>query len=555
MTVASFGDDDRSVDYDRDIRPILTTRCLSCHGSRKQDGGLRLDVRKRALAGGDHGAVIVVGDAQSSALIRRVTSKQPDVRMPAKGQPLTASQIGLLRRWIDQGATGLPKPTRASSAERHWAFQPIRSSKLPPVTDGDWPRNSIDQFVLSHLNERNIVPSPAASRATLIRRVYLDLIGLPPAWSRVLQFVSDPRPDAYERLVDELLASPRYGERWGRHWLDLARYADSTGYESDQPRQIWAYRDWVINALNADMAFDQFVIQQLAGDLLPGATRDQQIATGFHCNAMLDPGVRQESILDQVNTTGAVFLGLTTGCAQCHAHKTDPLTQREFYQLYAFFNEASISELPIGDGVEAESAAPQSAKQQAENSPPSKPTTLVMKHSPQPTHIFIRGDHAHLGERVLAGFPAFLNRPTVSVPPSAPAESRTRPPGGPSLTRFDLATWLVSPDNPLTARVTANRVWQRFFGLGLVETENDFGLQTPQPLHSALLDYLAGELRGEPQSSWRGVKPLQRLIVTSATYRQSSKIRAELNDIDPHNRLLSRQRRLRLEAELIRDIS
>jgi len=554
ISTTSAANDKGPVDYGRDIRPILASRCFGCHGPRKQDGGLRLDVRRGVLAGGDHGAVIVTGNSQRSALIRRVTSKQPDDRMPAKGKRLTAAEIQLLRLWIDQGATGMPQRVTTSSADGHWSFQPIRRPALPDVTHSDWPHNAVDHFVLSKLEQRNILPAAAASRATLIRRLHLDLTGLPPAWSRVLQFVADPRPDAYERLVDELLASPRYGERWGRHWLDLARYADSTGYESDQPRQVWAYRDWVINALNADMPFDRFVTEQLAGDLLPGATRDQRIATGFHCNAMLDPGVRQESILDQVNTTGAVFLGLTTGCAQCHAHKTDPLTHREFYQLYAFFNEAGISELTIGEVPEAGSAAPQSAKTQMKDSPPPA-TTLVMKHSPQPTHIFIRGDHTQPGERVLASFPAFLNRSTGRVPDSTAPASQTRPPDATPLTRLDLAAWLLSPDNPLTARVTANRIWQRFFGLGLVETESDFGIQTPEPLHSALLDYLAGELRGNAQSPWQGLKPLHRLIVTSATYRQSSTVRPELADIDPGNRLLARQRRLRLESELIRDIS
>jgi len=215
----------------------------------------------------------------------------------------------------------------------------------PAVSAVAWPHNAIDRFVLRKLDDRELTPSPEADHETLIRRLSLDLIGLPPPWSRVVEFVEDARPNAYEQLVEEFLASPRYGERWGCHWIDLDRYADSVGYESDQPREIWAYRDWVIHALNADMPFDQFVTEQLAGDLLPSATIDQRIATVFHCNAMLDSGMRQESILDQVNTTGAVFLGLTTGCAQCHSHKTDPLTEREFYQLYDFFNNVSIIEM------------------------------------------------------------------------------------------------------------------------------------------------------------------------------------------------------------------
>ena len=348
---------------------------------------------------------------------------------------------------------------------------------------------------------------------------------------------------------------------------------------------MWAYRDWVINGLNADMPFDQFVTAQLAGDLLPNATIDQRIATGFQCNAMLDPGVRQESILDRVNTTGAVFLGLTTGCAQCHSHKTDPLSQREFYQLYAFFNDAGITEMQM-DGnfyVPPEKAVTTEKQAKAEAK---LPTTLVMKQTPQPTHIFIRGDGANPGERVEAGFPLFLNTTCGPDSPTAVAGSRTRPPEQKQLTRLDLAAWLLSPDSPLTARVTVNRIWRRFFGL--VETESDFGMQTPEPLHGELLDYLVSELRGgtrylemnarsaiphlgssqpvsenrlgnhlqTPRSSgWRGLKSLHRLIVTSATYRQSSNTRPDFGVVDPSNRLLARQRRIRLEAELIRDVS
>ena len=442
--------------------------------------------------------------------------------------------------------------------------------------------------MLRKLEDRELTPSPEAARETLIRRLYLDLIGLPPPWSRVAEFVEDARPNAYEQLVEELLASPRYGERGGHHWLDLARHADSTGYESDQPREMWAYRDWVINGLNADMPFDQFVTAQLAGDLLPNATIDQRIATGFQCNAVLDSGVRPESILDRVNTIGAVFLGLTTGCAQCHSHKTDPLTQREFYQLYAFFNDASITEMQM-DGTFYVPPAKSVATEQQVKAEAKLPTTLVMKQTPQPTHIFIRGDGANPGERVAAGFPLFLNPACGPDSPTPVAGSRNRPPEQKQLTRLDLAAWLLSPDSPLTARVTVNRIWQRFFGLGLVETESDFGMQTPKPLHGELLDYLASELRGRTKrslemnaqfaiqdlrrsqpipesrlgnhlqiplsSGWRGLKSPHRLIVTSATYRQSSNTRPDLGGVDPSNRLLARQRRIRLEAELIRDVS
>ena len=527
------------IDYRRDIHPILSARCYGCHGPKKQESGLRLDNRERFLAGGDGGAVIKLGNSAASVLIERVTSDDKSLRMPPDGKPLSSKQIELLRAWIDQGAKGLPANSAADSYLRHWAFQPIRRSKPPAVENAGWIRNAVDRFVLAKLERKGIKPSVEAPRTTLIRRLYLDLIGLPPNWERVQNFINDERPDAYERLVDELFSSPHYGERWGRHWLDAARYADSTGYESDQPRQIWAYRDWVIDALNRDLPFDQFVIEQIAGDLLPDATLAQRIATGFHCNAMFDGGVRWESIIDRVNTTGTVFLGLTVGCSQCHAHKTDPISHREFYQLYAFFNEATISPMVLETGT-----------------PPGKddkrPVSLVMKQAPQLTHIFERGDHAQPGDQVSPAFPAFLtSSPKPSRSTDKVAEKDRQAESTARLNRLDLARWLVSLDNPLTSRVTVNRVWQRFFGLGLVETEGDFGMQTPPPSHPELLDFLASEFRSNGSS----LKQLQRLIVTSATYRQSSNTRLDLKENDPRNRLLARQRRLRLESEIIRDVT
>jgi mono/diheme cytochrome c family protein len=507
------------IDYQQQIAPILATHCLACHGREKQESGLRLDRRDRALAGGDNGRAILPGQAANSEFIQRITATDNAERMPPAGPPLTSSQIELLTRWIDQGAAGLPE---ASNSEiEHWAFRPIRPKVIPVVSGSDWCNNPIDHYVLSQLENRGLTPSPAAAPATLVRRLSLDLLGLPPDWQRVQEFINDVRPDAWERLVDEFLASPHYGERWGRHWLDLARYADSSGYEADTPREIWPYRDWVIAALNRDMPFDQFVTEQIAGDLLPHATEAQHLATGFHCNAMLDPGVRWESIMDRVNTTGTVFLGLTLGCAQCHSHKTDPVSQREYYQLYAFFNEASVTPF---------------ARSMVDGDKSKPDHSLVMKASPQPTRILKRGDPGDPGDVVQPDVPSAFDWSEL-------------PPG--HRTRIDLAKWLVSSNNPLTARVTVNRVWQRYFGLGLVETENDFGLQTPPASHPELLDWLANDFRS---NAWN-FKRLHRLIVTSTTYQQSSQGRPNLAEIDPRNRLLTRQRRLRLEAEIIRDVA
>ena len=520
-------DDDQTLgtgpDYLREIQPILEAHCFRCHGVTKQEAGLRLDIRSRALAGGDSGAAIVPGDSAQSELVRRVTVSDAAERMPPAGKALRQSDIRLIQKWIDHGARGIP--VHGNSQSGHWAFRPIRRAPVPTVKHPLWCRNLIDHFVLQRLEQQQLNPSGTATRETLIRRLYLDLLGLPPAWDRVAAFVKDDRPDAWEQLVDEVLCAPQYGERWGRHWLDVVQYADSTGFESDKPREIWPYRDWVIAALNQDMPFDQFVIEQIAGDLLPDATVDQQIATGFHCNAMLDPGRRWESIIDQVKTTGTVFLGLTLGCAQCHSHKTDPVTQREFYQFYAFFNAATSSALNLPD--RSDSGATKLA------------TTLIMKTSPRPTHIFQRGNPSQPADLVEPGFPSVFQ----NVSPSIPADRM-----GPS--RLDLAEWIVSPKNPLTARVTVNRIWQRFFGLGLVETESDFGVQTPPATHPGLLDRLAYEFRA---GGW-SLKRLHRLIVTSATYRQGSATRTDLMQVDPRNRLLARQSRLRLEAEIVRDV-
>jgi len=342
------------VDFSRDIQPILAARCYECHGPDTRKGGLRLDLRSDALQGGDDGAVLVPGKAAESLLFKKVTAADPAKRMPFKGEPLTPQQIDLLKRWLDAGAPW-PETQAKSPPSSHWAFQPIQR---PPVPQFRNPkpeiRNAVDAFIRARLAPQRIKPSPEADRYTLIRRLSLDLTGLPPAPDQVESFVADKRPDAYERLVDALLASPHFGERWGRHWLDLARYADSDGYEKDRPRPFaYLYRDWVIKAINDDLPFDRFSIEQLAGDLLPEPTHDQLVATGFHRQTLTNTegGVDQEEFrckatVDRVNTTATVWLGLTMGCAECHSHKYDPITQREFYQLFAFFNDASEKNLP-----------------------------------------------------------------------------------------------------------------------------------------------------------------------------------------------------------------
>jgi mono/diheme cytochrome c family protein len=857
LAVAAGGAEPQpTTDFERDIRPLFAARCLACHGPTLQKSGLRLDQKAGTIQGGDGGKAVIPGKSAESEIILRVTSHDPKKVMPPAGKPLSDREVALLRTWIDQGAPWTSTPvSQPASATKHWSFQPVRRPAVPSTKNPAWVRNPIDAFVLAKLEAKGLKPSPAADRVTLIRRLSLDLLGLPPTPAEVDAFVNDRSPNAYERVVDRLLASPRYGERWGRRWLDEARYADTNGYTIDSPRQIWMYRDWVINALNADLPFDQFTIDQLAGDLevseemrkqgngepagdasssfahLPLDLRDKLIATGFHRNTMINEEggtdkeqFRVEAVVDRVNTTASVWLGLTVGCAQCHTHKFDPITQREYYQFFAFFNSQEEPSIPFAtpeqererdtlkerlaatqrelksleagtetrqaawearagrqlaarwnvlSPVEARSAAGATltelddhsllvggtipnndtytvtvqlperatalrlealtheslpdggpglaggnflltefsvARQQpsagpvavpivraladhsqqgypvtlavdgkpatgwainvkagegslhtdrtalflfqnpitagtrlmvtlrqehpnkrylvgrfrlaAADVPPQEvefvptaelrallsvpagqrtteqrqrltalfrtaetahltttvaeiqarqkelekeiPSTMVLREreTPRETFVHLRGDFLRPGPRVEPGTLAVLN--PLSTAAKAP-------------TRLDLARWIVDPQNPLTARVAVNRVWQGYFGTGLVETENDFGTQGTPPSHPELLDWLAvafmsGDEKGArrevkttalsplPASLPTSAKPwslkrLHRLIVTSNTYKQSSHARPELQEIDPNNRLLARQNRIRLDGELIRDIS
>ena len=858
LTVAAGGAEPQpTADFERDIRPLFAARCLACHGPTLQKSGLRLDQRAGTLQGGDSGRAVVPGKSSESEIILRVTSRDPKKVMPPAGKPLSEREVALLRAWIDQGARWSQSPVAPRpSPNKHWSFQPVRRPAVPSTHNPAWARNPIDAFVLAKLESKGLKPSPTADRVTLIRRASLDLTGLPPTPAEVDAFVNDRSPNAYEKVVDRLLGSPRYGERWGRRWLDEARYADTNGYTIDSPRQIWMYRDWVISALNADLPFDQFTIDQLAGDLevseelrksgnaqtgaamsssalphLPIELRNKLIATGFHRNTMINEEggtdkeqFRVESVVDRVNTTASVWLGLTVGCAQCHTHKFDPITQREYYQFFAFFNNQDEPSLPFATPeqererealkerlaaaqrelklldassdtrqaawearanrqaatrwnvlppIEARSAAGATLTQLEDHSllvggtipnndsytvtvqlperatalrlealthvslpergpglaggnflltefsvaeqraaagpvivpiaraladhsqqgypvtlavdgkpatgwainvkagegslhsnrtalflfqnplaagtrltvtlrqehpnkryllgrfrlsaadvPPQQvefvptaelrallstpvaqrtseqrqrltvlfraseasqltttvaeiearqkelekeiPSTMVLREreTPRETFVHLRGDFLRPGPRVEPGTLAVLN----------PLPAAVKAPN-----RLDLARWIVDPQNPLTARVAVNRVWQGYFGTGLVETENDFGTQGTPPSHPELLDWLAAAFSsvpssgsrvpgstpsksnaergtGNPELAW-SLKRLHRLIVTSNTYKQSSHARPELQEIDPNNRLLARQNRIRLDGELIRDVS
>jgi hypothetical protein len=517
------------------------------------------------------------------------------LRMPPAAK-LTGAEIAALERWIQAGAPW-PQDAAVSAPPKpnHWSFHPPQRPVEPAVRNREWVRAPVDRFVLARLEKEKIRPSPEAEKPTLLRRLFLDLTGLLPTPEQVEEFVSDNRPDAWQRQIEKLLASSHYGERWGRHWLDQARYADSDGGSRDEPRQIWRYREWVIQAFNEDVPFDRFVIEQLAGDLLPNPTQQQLIATGFHRNSpiQIEAGTdreqyRTEAVADRVDTTGTVFLGLSVGCARCHDHKYDPVSHREYYQLFAFFNNSDdwgndrprynpkFNNLHDVHGPLLEFASPEEISRRnalfgralkldneldefrrdrkpKADDPFVKETeaevrrlqkllprfegSMIMRELPEPreTCVMLGGDYTRRGDRVTALPPAFLH----------PFPDRK------NANRLDLAHWLVDPSNPLLARVTVNRIWQKYFGRGIVETENDFGTQGSPPTHPELLDWLATEFI---RSGW-SQKAIHRLITNSATYRQSSRSRPDLDEIDPRNLLLARQTRLRLDAEIVRDVA
>src|SRR5262245_51938363 len=345
----------QQVQFARDIRPLFEKSCYGCHGPKLQMGGLRLDSKKTALAGGQSGKAILPGSASESLLYKRIAGIGAQARMPMEGDPLPDAEIALVRTWIDQGAEW-PDGTGADVAEvkRHWAFIPPKRPAVPRIGNSRWPANPIDNFVLARLEKEGLPPSPEADRVTLLRRLSLDLIGLPPTIQEVDAFLADKSPNAYEKQVEKLLSSPHYGERWGRHWLDAARYADSDGFEKDKQRKVWFYRDWVIQAFNRDLPYDRFIIEQIAGDLLPDATQDQRVATGFLRNSMIneeggiDPEqFRMEAMFDRMDAIGKGVLGLTIQCAQCHTHKFDPLTQSEYYRLFAYLNNAHEANVTV----------------------------------------------------------------------------------------------------------------------------------------------------------------------------------------------------------------
>lgn len=564
--------------YNRDIRPILSDRCFACHGpdSAKRAANLRLDTEL-----GAHELAIVAGDAEASELIGRVTTDDPDTQMPPvdSNKPrLSTQEIDVLRRWIDAGA----------QYEPHWAYVPPIRNEPPAVRQCDWPRNEIDQFVLGRLERTELAPSPEADPATLVRRVYFDLTGLPPTPEQADEFIEDRSPDAYERLVDRLLASEAYGERMASWWFDLVRYASTVGYHGDQEHRITPYRDYVIKSFNENMPFDQFTIEQLAGDLLPNPTMWQRVASGYnrllqttHEGGAQDAEYRAKHNADRVRNVSETWLGASIGCSECHDHKFDPYSTEDFYRLGAIFADVDhwgsfekvskntnpterppeilawtlptyrsivevdrkIAELEesldgtLVDGkwqdlrMQLMELRTERVKLEGEF----EPTMVTEAIEPRECRVLPRGNWMdQSGKVVTPGVPHFMTQIEAD---------------GRRVSRLDLAKWLVSRQQPLTARVEVNRLWQRLFGAGLSKTVIDLGAQGEWPVNQELLDWLAVEFM---ESGW-DVKHIMKLMVTSAAYRQSSLPREELDAIDPENRLVARQSRFRLDAEEIRD--
>ncbi len=547
----------KPVEFAREIRPILSDTCFKCHGvdAAKRKGGLRLDQKEEWFHPREEGTLVVPGKPQESLVFTRITHSDPDDQMPPREEvrQLTPLEISKIRDWILQGANWQP----------HWSFVPLRRPALPKNDNASWTLGPIDRYIGQRMVEAGLQPAETADKATLLRRVTLDLTGLPPTLKELDTFLQDASEHAYERAVDRLLSSPRYGEHLAVDWLDLARYADTDGYQDDEPRTMWRWREWLINVLNDNMPFDQFTIEQLAGDLLPDATPEQRLATGFLRNNRVNgeggsiaEEFRVEYIVDRVETVSSVWMGLTTGCARCHDHKYDPVSQGDFYSLFAFFNQTPepgtyrrnakpslkvptrpdqrrLEEI-TRDLEQSDDSTRKKLEEERKRLLDRTPETMIMEDSQKrDTFILERGQYDQRGQKVTAGVPR-------SLPPL---------PGDAEINRLSLAEWLVDPRHPLTARVTVNRLWQHHFGVGLVKSSEDFGVQGDFPSHPDLLDWLAAELI---QLKW-DIKALQRLIVTSATYRQSSQPSRAALQIDPENRLLSHSPRLRLSGEVIRD--
>jgi len=556
MTASLQAESPRDALYEESIAPLFREQCLKCHNAAKQRGGLDLSERHKLLEGGASGPVLTPGNAKQSLLLQLVQANG-EPHMPPTGQ-LSRPQIDQLAKWIDGLTPSAPRTARVITEEdrQHWAFRPLESH-LPKMTNES---TIIDALIQAKLAERKLALGPPASKRELIRRAYFDLIGLPPSPEAVSAFLADERPDAFEQVIDRLLDSPQYGERWARHWLDLARFAESNGIGEDRDRpHAWRYRDYVIRAFNQDRPYGDFIREQLAGDEFFPDDLDAAIATGFCRHAPTVDVIRAsdtekyrlEELDDVLSTTGQVFMGLTIGCAKCHDHKYDPITQDDYYRLLAIFNSSDNRDLAIREGQPVWQTEPVSKNQTTGNGVKVITAKVALADSvmsitdigvkPRPTVLFWRGDIRTPGPAVQPGVPEVF----ADLPYTIEPNQQTKTTGQ----RRAFANWLADPRNSLVYRVMANRLWQYHFGRGIVESSNNFGRNGDAPTHPELLDYLAHELiRNDGH-----LKPIHRLIMRSRTYQQSSMHRDEADALDPENRLWWRMPKRRLEAEALRD--
>ncbi|GEO08820.1 PSD1 and planctomycete cytochrome C domain-containing protein [Segetibacter aerophilus] len=539
------------VSYNYHIRPILSDKCFACHGpdANKRKASFRLDIEDSAFAPlkETKGALAIVrGKPEQSELYKRITSKDPSYLMPSPESHLAVlndHEIALIKKWIEQGA----------KYEKHWAFVAPKKAALPTVENKEWCKNEVDFFVAKKMEDQNLRPNEEADKERLLKRVSFDLTGLPPSVEMMDKFLADNSANAYEKIVDELLKSPRYGEKMAVHWLDIARYADSYGYQDDNIRTQWPWRDWLIHAFNTNLSYDKFLTWQMAGDMLPNATKEQVLATAFFRNhkyteegGVVPEEYRIEYILDKTKTYGRGIMGVTIECAQCHDHKYDPFSQKDYYDLFAFFNNTKE------EGYEGDVSTSKPAKNPIlaiSDSDVHNILSYINKKDTGKLTVSVMGERDSLRKTFILGRGAYDN-PTVEVMPNAIPAVMPFDTVKLARNRLGLALWTTNKSNPLTARVFVNQMWQELFGRGIVKTTGDFGMQGELPTHPELLDWLAVDFM---ESGW-DIKRLMKKIMMSATYRQSSKVSPEKLKEDPENILLSRGPRYRVPAEFVRDI-
>lgn len=543
------------ISYNFHIRPILSDKCFACHGpdANKRQVGLRLDIAENAYKALDENPTahaLVPGKPMLSQVFLRISSEDSTLKMPPveSNLSLNTHEIKLIKKWIEQGARYEP----------HWAFIAPENSGIPEVKNEEWPKNEIDYFILQKQEQKGITPNEEAGKERLLKRVSFDLTGLPPGLAMMDSFLEDTSKDAYEKVVDQLLQSEAYGEKMAVHWLDIARYADSYGYQMDNFRSQWPWRDWVIHAFNQNMSYDKFITWQLAGDLMPDATKEQLLATGFNRNhkiteegAVDEEEYRIEYVKDRTNTFAKGLLGVTLECANCHDHKYDPFSQKEYFQLFAFFNnvdEITFKTTPIDPTIGTPESYAKKPLMEISNEDVKNILTFINKPDTsklivsimsdldtlRTTYILERGVFDAHGEEVQHGTPKSILPFNSKYPKN----------------RLGLAQWLTDEQNPLTSRVFVNHIWQEFFGKGIVKTAGDFGMQGELPSHPQLLDWLAVDFI---KHGW-DIKRLVKKIVMSATYRQSSVVTPEKRNLDPDNVLLARAARYHFAAEFIRDL-